>query len=284
MQVLEQAGAEGSAAGSAPAVAPAPVAPAAVAAPVATSLTNAPPATPKPGEPEALDALIPQQLRRHNADNKLDPEQTLRAVAESYRALEGRMKDTGLPPKDVSEYKFEAPDGLEIDQERAAAFKTFAKDELGLSTKQYEKLMGKYVETLGEMPQRFEAHLKAKAEGISETLKTRVGSDKAAQMLADAEFVWQQIAPEGAPANAVLQDPAAVVQALSSLAKEMKEDRSFESDTRSVMADADVAGLVGKMVRLPEGSPERLRLAATLKAHSEAKVRIQERGARAGSV
>ena len=82
----------------------------------------------------------------------------------------------------------------------------------------------------------------------------------------------------------MLQDPAAVVQALAGLAKEMREDRSFEQDTRSVMGDADVAALVGKMVRLPEGSPERLKLAQALKSHSEAKVRMQERAARTGAV
>lgn len=231
-----------------------------------------------------LDQLVAEQYRRRNADNKLDLEETLRAVEAARVELATRMRDTGLPPKEAKEYALgKLPDGVKADEAELNMYRQAA-HEAGLTKKQFETVTGLILARSAEvLPKRFEEFLASKAEGITTTLNGRVGVEKAKQMLADAEYVWQQIAPEGAPRNAVLQDPAAVVQALASLAKEMREDKSFETDSRSLMDEADISGLVAKMVTLAEGSPERLKLAGRLKAHSEAKVRAAERAARAGS-
>lgn len=75
------------------------------------------------------------------------------AWAKSYTGLEQRMKDTGLPPKEADEYKFEPPAGLEdieLDQEMSSEFRKEA-HELGLTQKQYQSLMARHVSMIPQI-------------------------------------------------------------------------------------------------------------------------------------
>lgn len=70
----------------------------------------------------------------------------------SYGELEARMKTAGLPPKTADEYKWAPPAGLKMDGEGTKQFREFALG-LGLTQKQYEGVMGAYVEHLGSAAQ-----------------------------------------------------------------------------------------------------------------------------------
>lgn len=70
----------------------------------------------------------------------------------SYGELEKRMKDVGLPPKVADEYKWTPPAGLKMDEGGSKEFREFALG-LGLTQKQYEGVMGAYVEHLGQAGQ-----------------------------------------------------------------------------------------------------------------------------------
>lgn len=69
-------------------------------------------------------------------------------LARSYNQLVTRMGETGLRPKDASEYQWNnAPEGIKLDDESSMDFKKLAHD-AGLSTKQFNTVMDAWANSM----------------------------------------------------------------------------------------------------------------------------------------
>jgi hypothetical protein len=149
--------------------------PAAAAAAAAASAASAA-AAPQTAEQQALQASETDTRRPAHVPAKFwdatKGEINHEAWAKSYTGLEQRMKDTGLPPKDATEYKFEPPAGMEAfepDPDLTAAFRTKA-HEMGLTQKQYQAVMAKYAALIPSMAEQM-VNLRARqGRGIAEEL------------------------------------------------------------------------------------------------------------------
>lgn len=119
--LMEAAGSEGGGAGggtpeggAAPAAAPSAAPAPASGAPAAASALAA-----GAGEGGSSDPLawLPEKYRVLGDDKALNLEASARKVAEAHRALEDRMRETGLPPKSPEEYKPEGlPETVNVDE------------------------------------------------------------------------------------------------------------------------------------------------------------------------
>lgn len=90
------------------------------------------------------------------------------AWGQSTTSLEARMRDVGLPPKDASEYKFDVPEqlkaaGVDLDPAMSKAFREQA-HALGLTQKQYEGVMGAYLQSMGDLANQSATLSRTKAE------------------------------------------------------------------------------------------------------------------------
>lgn len=118
--LMEAAGSEGGGAGggapeggAAPAAAPSAAPAPASGAPAAASALAAG-AGEGGGDPLAW---LPEKYRVLGDDKALNLEASARKVAEAHRALEDRMRETGLPPKSPEEYKPEGlPETVNVDE------------------------------------------------------------------------------------------------------------------------------------------------------------------------
>ena len=118
--LMEAAGSEGGGAGggtpeggAAPAAAPSAAPAPASGAPAAASALAAGAGE---GGSDPL-AWLPEKYRVIGDDKALNLEASARKVAEAHRALEDRMRETGLPPKSPEEYKPEGlPETVNVDE------------------------------------------------------------------------------------------------------------------------------------------------------------------------
>ena len=119
--LMEAAGSEGGGAGggapeggAAPAAAPSAAPAPASGAPAAASALAAGAGEGGSGDPLAW---LPEKYRVIGDDKALNLEASARKVAEAHRALEDRMRETGLPPKSPEEYKPEGlPETVNVDE------------------------------------------------------------------------------------------------------------------------------------------------------------------------
>jgi hypothetical protein len=99
-----------------------------------------------------LSTKFPEQLRVMKADGTLDVEASASKLADSYTALTARMRETGAPPKEASEYTVTVPEALDgkwspDTDEGVTAFREKAL-EMGLTQKQFDGVMSAYLERI----------------------------------------------------------------------------------------------------------------------------------------
>lgn len=197
------------AAAAAKGTAPAPAA-AAPAAAAGTPAAPAPAAAPDPNRP----AWLPEQFK------------TPEDLAKSYTELKARMVETGLPPKDATEYKFDLPEGvkgLELDDAKMIeARKAF--HGLGLTQKQFEGVMSAYFSNV-------------------ESLANYGAQLAATQTSAQLGALWK------VPAGEVVSHPnmTAAMKALNSYGDE-RQRAEFMSGVISVATVTDILAKVGREV------------------------------------
>lgn len=95
---------------------------------------------------------LPEQLRVMKDDGTLDTEASAAKLADSYAALTARMRETGAPPKEAKEYTVTVPEALagKWAPEGDAGYEAFRgkAHELGLTQKQFDGVMGAYLERI----------------------------------------------------------------------------------------------------------------------------------------
>jgi hypothetical protein len=103
--------------------------------------TTAPATTEPVTTPDAANDWLTTVPDKFKADGAINAQ----ALYTSYAQLEGRMRDTGLPPKDVGDYTFAYPDGTadeaKIPEAHYTALQQFAFDS-GMTQKQFEGMAG----------------------------------------------------------------------------------------------------------------------------------------------
>lgn len=169
------------------------------------------------------------------------------AAFKSLAELEGRMKEIGLPPKDVSEYKVEIPDalkevGIDLSERETKAFQALAHS-LGLTQKQYQGVMGAYFQSIEQMGLSSLNYGKARLLG---ELKGELKTDEAVSgLLKDA---FKAVNAYGTPAEieaalgAKGNVPPWAMKVLAKVGKELGEDPGVNPDT--VLAGDSLAHLM----------------------------------------
>ena len=167
------------------------------------------------------------------------------AWAKSYTGLEQRMKDTGLPPKEADEYKFEPPAGLEafdLDPDQAAAFRKDA-HAMGLTQKQYQTVMEKYAAMIPGIAEQAVNYGRGKAEAA---LKDYYGTpEKTTENVRLAFKAFNAYADESdaKEINRIGNMPA-VIKILAKVGREMQEDPGVAGG--SILAAESIEELMAK--------------------------------------
>jgi hypothetical protein len=199
-------------------------------------------------------------------------------VLKSYTALEQRMRDGGAPPKDVTGYTFEPPEDLkdiELDAERTQEFKQFCHG-LGLTTKQYQGVMERYVGTIGDIAEQAmqyqrtecEAQLKAVWKNDADIRKNVGLALKAFNALADEDIKAEL--PR-------LGNNPALLRILAKVGAEMQEDTATVA--QHVQQPEDLSALMKNPAYWNEQHPDHERIKAKVRAHFEAEAKLKGRQA-----
>jgi hypothetical protein len=201
------------------------------AAAVETQTTAVETAAPETAAPVADDySWVPPKFL-------IDGKPDAKALAKSYQALEKKLgsKVANLAPEDVAEYDYK-PTKFEFDEEGVSAFKSKAK-ELGLSTTQYQALLGEYETSMANVMPSVE---KSEA-ALKEAWGSEFNSNLSAARRAFDEF---------APSDLSMDDPAlnspAVLKLLARIGADLGEDRSpaSASGANSGMTRAEAEALM----------------------------------------
>lgn len=188
------------------------------------------------------------------------------AVLESYRALEQRMRDGGAPPKAANDYTFERPEALkhvELDEERTADFRQFC-HELGLTQKQYQGVMNRYLESIQDVGELAISYSQKECEA---SLRSVWKSDEdykrnlALAYKASAAYLDEDLKGE---MHRIGNNPA-LVRILAKIGAEMKEDRPPGGN--AVLQGEDIVALMRNPAYRDEKHPEHLRIKAKVDAH-----------------
>jgi hypothetical protein len=141
---------------------------------------------------------LPEQFHVKGDDGTVSVEASARKLAESYTQLQQVTRSTGLPPKDVSEYKIEVPESFRssFDPSKDGKLGDFLKRAhgAGMTQKHIDMVMGEFFRVLGEVPQSpvvmsadvAEQEL-SKVWATPEAMKTNIGYANHATQLAVAE-------------------------------------------------------------------------------------------------
>lgn len=201
------------------------------------------------------------------------------AWAKSYTGLEQRMKDTGLPPKEATEYQFEPPPGMEAfepDPDLTAKFKGKA-HELGLTQKQYQAVMTEYASQIPALADQMMNFGKGKAEAA---LKDYYGTpEKTTENVKLAFKAFNAYADE-ADAKEInrIGNMPAVIKILAKVGREMQEDPGVGGD--SVLAAESLDELMAKGSPYWDKShPKHEQVKAKVRAHHEAQAKQKQRKA-----
>lgn len=155
------------------------------------------------------------------------------AMAKSVSSLEKRMRDVGLPPESVEGYKFELPKelkdaGVELDPKLSTGFRSKAL-ELGLTQKQYEGVMGAYMENLAAVADQTSQLSFERAQ--SDLLAYYKTEDALKQAVGRAFKTFEAFADEkDAEMIDVIGNIPAVIRILDKVGKEMAEDPGVHPD------------------------------------------------------
>jgi hypothetical protein len=138
-----------------------------------------------------------------------------KGLAEGYKNLQKKLstKDA-LPAQSVEQYEYEFGEGFDIDSERVESFKQDAL-QMGLSPKQYQDVMNKYLDVVGQF-----APSQEKAETA---LKAEWGESFDENLLA-ANRVWHQVQGQDAAIPVDLGNHPEFIKFLAKLAPDFKED------------------------------------------------------------
>lgn len=251
---------------------------AAAAAPVVDAV--APPPT---GEQAALKASETDTRRPAHVPAKFwdatKGEINHEAWAKSYTGLEQRMKDTGLPPKEADEYKFDPPAGLaafDLDPDQAAAFRKEAHD-MGLTQKQYQTVMEKYAAMIPGIAEQAVNYGRSKAEAA---LKDYYGTpEKTSENVRLAFKAFNAYADE-ADAKEInrIGNMPAVIKILAKVGREMQEDPGVGGD--SILAAESLDELMAKDSPYWDPKhPKHASVKAKVAAHHEAAAKQKQRKA-----
>lgn len=201
------------------------------------------------------------------------------AWAKSYTGLEQRMKDTGLPPKEADEYKFEPPAGLEafdLDPDQSAAFRKEA-HAMGLTQKQYQTVMEKYAAMIPGIAEQAVNYGRGKAESA---LKDYYGTPEKTTKNVRLAFKAFNAYADEADAKEInrIGNMPAVIKILAKVGREMQEDPGVGGD--SILAAESIDELMA------EGSPywdpkhpKHAQVKAKVTAHHEAAAKAKQRKA-----
>ena len=154
-------------------------------------------------------------------------------MAKSVSSLEKRMRDVGLPPESAEGYKFELPKelkdaGVELDPKLSTGFRSKAL-ELGLTQKQYEGVMGAYMENLAGIADQTSQLSFERAQ--SDLLAYYKTEDALNQAVGRAFKTFEAFADEkDAEMIDTIGNIPAVIRILDKVGKEMAEDPGVHPD------------------------------------------------------
>ena len=220
----------------------APVAPSAPVAPAASVLASGE----VPGAPVAPTEIFPDKFKVNKEDGTLDMEASARKMGESLQHLEKRMGSGDAPPKTADEYAVNVPDewkeAFPADSETMATFRKDAHEQ-GLSQKQFDFFIGKYIEQAPLL-----------ASGGAQATYEQAEADLKGTWKTDAEFkaqtgnafkAWSAFAdPVDAGKMDEVGNNPAVVRLLARIGAEMKEGSSIPAGADSGGGAQDVKSLL----------------------------------------
>lgn len=167
------------------------------------------------------------------------------AWAGSYKGLESRMRDIGLPPKDASEYQYQPPAGmeeLEMDPDLSATFKAAALEH-GLTNKQYQFVMDQYVKQIPALVEGSMTYGKeAAGKALTEFYKTPEALTENVRYAFQAFDAYADEA-DRAELNRIGNIPA-VVKILAKVGRELQADPGVGGD--AILPAESIDELMGK--------------------------------------
>lgn len=169
------------------------------------------------------------------------------AWSKSTAEIESRMKDIGLPPKTADEYKFDAPKafkemGIDADPAMTKSFRDAA-HEAGLTQKQYEFVMGKYYDNIGNLVEAAEGFGR---EGAKKSLMDFYKTDEAmtgAVKAAYDTFMAYADEDEAKQINRIGNNPY-FIRILAKINREMIEDPQVDSG--AIVSSESIEELMAK--------------------------------------
>lgn len=188
------------------------------------------------------------------------------AVLDSYRALEQRMKDGGAPPKTAEEYTFQAPEefkDLALDEKRTAEFRTYCHG-LGLTNKQYQGIMERYMGTVQDMAEMSIAFQQDECKrALEQQWKTPAEFEK---HTAAAMRAFASLADEDTKAELVrLGNNPHLIRILAKVGLEMAEDAP--GGGVHILPPEDVVALMRNPAYTDPKNPEHERIKKKVEAH-----------------
>ncbi len=185
-------------------------------------------------------------------------------------------------PSDARAYTFTAPQGVTIDQAEYDAFRQRAKG-YGLTGAQFKSVMG---EAMTALPQLVDAALVRTEDAAQAAMKAEWGAQYDANLMKIRGLVQRFGGVSDAGAAQITTSPVMMrlalrlADAFATSGARVAQSGAPSSpapvaDSRDILSDRDVAGIVAKMISLPEGSADRLHWAGVLKRSSAAKLRAQ---------
>jgi len=215
---------------------------------------------------------MPEKYHVHGEGGAFDLEGSARKLANSYGELERRMKETGLPPKDVNGYAWVPPEGVELDAEASQAFKERALA-AGISTKQYDFLMGELLSVAPKMLQTARSVEIAAAVQALEQDWGRPGAPTFDRNMAFAEKAFEAFAhPKDKAAGARIGNDPMVLRLLAAIGRELQEDTSVDGQQVPSMSLEEIMRQPGYF---DASHPDHAGLVAKARAHFEAQARRQ---------
>lgn len=148
-------------------------------------------------------------------------------LVKAYAGLEKRVGSLGMPPESIDGYSFKPPEGQpSLDPAGEKAFKEEAL-KLGLTQKQYEGVIGKYITaTASAIPEAIASFVEGRRAVTEQTLKAQWGAEYETNMgAALAAFNAFTADEEKAEVDRIGNNPV-MLRILARVGKELGEDKT----------------------------------------------------------